>query len=229
MNTKICSRCKIEKDVGCFSKDKTRKDGLQYFCKNCRKMARKKEYSSRYREKNKDRISEHLKIYYQNNKEIIKERNKKYRANNKGKYAELQIIYRANNREKTLELGRKHANKRLEIPKYKISHSISRRMLDSLRGNKNGCHWENLVGYTLRDLMNHLEFKFKDGMTWDNYGYWEIDHIYPVSYWEFKSYEDEQFKQCWALSNLQPLWARENLLKGAKIPQREGVVNDTTK
>jgi len=64
---------------------------------------------------------------------------------------------------------------------------------------------------------NHLEKQFKDGMTWDNYGDWHIDHIRPISSFNFKSYEDKEFKECWDLNNLQPLWAEENIRKHNRI------------
>lgn len=65
--------------------------------------------------------------------------------------------------------------------------------------------------------MEHLEEQFKSGMNWDNYGKWHVDHIKPISLFVFTSYEDEEFQKCWALENLQPLWAEENLKKGVKF------------
>ena len=80
--------------------------------------------------------------------------------------------------------------------------------------SKGGRRWEALVGYTLKELMAHLETQFKEGMTWDNYGsHWHIDHIRPKSWFIYESVNDEQFKQCWALSNLQPLEADINHTK----------------
>ena len=56
-------------------------------------------------------------------------------------------------------------------------------------------------------------------MSWDNYGRngWEIDHIKPISSFNFNSYKDKEFKECWSLENLQPLWAEENIRKSNKI------------
>lgn len=85
------------------------------------------------------------------------------------------------------------------------------------RGAKGGAKWQDLVGYTAVDLMRHMERQFVDGMSWDNYGAgWHIDHIVPVSSFQIESPQDNEFQQCWALSNLRPLWARENLVKHAK-------------
>ncbi len=80
--------------------------------------------------------------------------------------------------------------------------------------SKNREHVFNIVGYTVDELMNHLEQQFKNGMTWDNYGkYWQIDHKKPVSWFSFESKDDIDFKDCWALTNLQPLTVTENCIK----------------
>ena len=78
-------------------------------------------------------------------------------------------------------------------------------------------HWETLVSYTLKELKQNLENQFKEGMNWQNMGKWHIDHRRPISNFNFTSYEDEDFKKCWGLDNLQPLWAKENLSKNNKI------------
>lgn len=76
----------------------------------------------------------------------------------------------------------------------------------------------NILGYTLEDLKKHLENKFQPGMTWENYGIeWHIDHIKPDSWFNYSSTEDLSFKECWSLSNLQPLWAKDNLKKGNRF------------
>lgn len=77
--------------------------------------------------------------------------------------------------------------------------------------------WESLVGYTAADLMARLECRFQPGMSWNNYGEWHIDHIVPITAFNFTTAEDFDFKRCWALNNLQPLWADDNVHKGAKI------------
>jgi len=78
--------------------------------------------------------------------------------------------------------------------------------------------WPDLVGYTTDELKLHLEKQFHKRMTWSNYGKygWHIDHIVPVSHFKFSSVEDPDFKACWALSNLRPLWSRENYKKTDK-------------
>jgi hypothetical protein len=86
------------------------------------------------------------------------------------------------------------------------------------KGIKNHRKWETLVGWTLEALKAHLSERMKKGMNWDNYGSkWHIDHIIPIAVFHFNQPEDIDFKRCWSLSNLQPLWKEDNLKKNAKI------------
>jgi hypothetical protein len=98
-------------------------------------------------------------------------------------------------------------------PMFRLNNCVSSSIRHSLRGKKRRRHWETLVGYTLQELKEHLEQQFQPGMTWKNYGKWHIDHIIPLSWWEFEKPEDREFKQAWALCNLRPLWAAENIQK----------------
>ena len=85
--------------------------------------------------------------------------------------------------------------------------------------NKNKKSTFDILNYTVDDLKKHLESKFQPGMSWSNYGEWEIDHIKPDSLFKYNSTDDEEFKECWALDNLQPLWAKENRSKGNKYEE----------
>jgi hypothetical protein len=84
----------------------------------------------------------------------------------------------------------------------------------SLKENKNRQKWETLVSYTVQELKMHLEDLFENGMSWDNYGEWHIDHIVPQSWFKYNNANDKDFKKCWALENLQPLWEKANCSKG---------------
>jgi len=90
----------------------------------------------------------------------------------------------------------------------------------SLRKNKAGGRWENLVGYTLSQLKVHLETLFTEGMTWELLlqGKIHIDHIFPLSRLVFSGIEDPTFKYAWSLGNLQPLWKGDNFRKGNQVP-----------
>jgi len=103
--------------------------------------------------------------------------------------------------------------------KYKIRMSIGRSIRRHIQNGKDNKHCEDILGYTFEELKQHLESLFQKGMNWDNYGFygWHIDHKLPISSFNFEFTTDEEFKECWGLNNLQPLWAKDNLSKGAKL------------
>jgi len=93
------------------------------------------------------------------------------------------------------------------------------RSLNSHSDLRSKQYWESLVGFTLNQLIAHLESLFRPGMTWENRKEWHIDHIKPLALFDFETPKDTQFKEAWALKNLQPLWAKDNLSKGAKYSE----------
>jgi hypothetical protein len=226
METKICGRCKIEQSIEFFGKDKNRKCGYRPTCNDCRKIESKK-----YRENNKERRAKTIKDYYDKNKEIIaikgkiryyddveKTREVKLKSyhKNKDKESNIQRIknYRKENRPKLNEWEK---NKRQTDPIYKLTSTVRSRLKSFLRKNnitKKNKTFE-LVGCTPQELKEHLEKQFREGMTWDNHGMygWHIDHIIPLS---SATTEEELYKLC-HYTNLQPLWAEENLSKGNKV------------
>lgn len=119
--------------------------------------------------------------------------------------------------------------KQYQVTRYKISsvdpkEQVCQRMSNLVRysikrkgKNKEGISWKLMVDYSPADLMLHIEKQFKDGVGWHNMNEWHIDHKLPISSFEFSHYTDEGFKKCWALENLQPLWAVENMKKYNKI------------
>jgi hypothetical protein len=155
--------------------------------------------------------------YYAN---IERERSRlgEYRKKNKEKLRAARREYLRKNREKINEKNKRYQkHRRRTDPMFKLRQSISSGVWHALRDNKAGRSWEQILDYTLSDLKKHLESQFKDGMTWENYGDWHIDHIIPIAKHNFTTDQHEDFKRCWALSNLQPLWAEENFSKNAKI------------
>lgn len=141
--------------------------------------------------------------------------NKKYRRDNPQQHREYWKrnieAYRAYQRDYWRRVYSKS-------PERKISMAIGNGIRNSIKEPKAGRHWEDLVGYTLEDLMTHLESQFTKGMSWKNHGAWHIDHIRPISDFNFAKVEDQEFKQCWSLWNLQPLWAFDNHSKSNKCP-----------
>jgi len=127
--------------------------------------------------------------------------------------------WRMMHRDHHLKIRREAAKKFRLSPKNHLSNRMSCSIGHSLQGNKKGNHWEKLVGYTVGQLKKHLEKQFKEGMAWENYGRygWEIDHIVPISAFNFSSPDNIDFKRCWALKNLRPLWRIDNRIKNDKL------------
>ena len=227
---KKCGEIKLETE---FYKYPRNKDGLYGICKVCHNK-QNKEYSKKWRKNNPERIREVNKKWRKNNPEYqrkwrknnlkkAKKHSEKWKENNLEKIKETKRIWGNNNPKKVKKYRKKQYKKLSKIPSYRISKAISRGINYSLKGNKNGRSWETLVGYTKEELMRHIESKFEPWMNWDNYGIyekgklkWVIDHWRPVSSFNFTSTDDPEFKECWALENLQPLEVVENIKKSNK-------------
>jgi len=158
----------------------------------------------KWREKNKEKLDQYHKEWSEKNREHRKEYHKEWREKNKEYYQKYRRDY-----EKT---------KKDSDPKYRLA-SYTRTAIYTCLKERNVSKYSNtfdLLPYTLEELVYRLESQFKDGMTWENYGEWHVDHIKPMSSFNFESPEDESFQECWSLGNLQPLWSKDNLSKGAK-------------
>jgi len=186
--------------------------GLRRKCKKCfQSEAEIREASPKYKQKRR----EYGKKHYAENKEMYA--------------ARWQIYYQENAehlKEKAIEWGKSNLDKRRitdahrrENPKFRLSQNISGSIRQSLfrHNGKGGAPWESLVDFTKQDLIEHIEKLFQPGMTWDNYGEWHLDHKIPKLVFNFTKPEHEDFKRCWCLSNLQPMWAKENMTKSAKL------------
>lgn len=103
--------------------------------------------------------------------------------------------------------------KRRERLKFRIRGALQTRIWNALKGGVKAAKTMELIGCSIEDLKTHLESQFQKGMNWDNYGEWHIDHIKPCA--SFDLSKEEQQKECFHYTNLQPLWAEENLKKGA--------------
>ncbi len=180
-----------------------------------------KENKIQYYKENKEQILEKCKKYKNDNKEIIKNKNKTYYDNNTEKIKIVAHKYYENNKEKIKKSNDNYKKNRYKKDiKFRLERCVSSSLNKYLKNNnlsKGGRHWEDLVGYTVCELKTHLESLFVKGMTWENYGAWHIDHILPKSFFRYKSTNDVEFKYCWSLINLQPLWAKDNLKKSDKL------------
>jgi len=206
----------------------------------------RKEYHKQYRLKNKDKRSDWGKRYYLKNSDRIKEKSKQYRLNNKEYYKQYLKLYRLKHiegqskkhkqyylkhRDMLIEQSKlyssKHKNRRNEIYKIRIGIDLNFRLrcLLSSRISKairykvikkynKSKPTMKLVGCSLEYLKDYLECQFDDEMSWSNYGAWHIDHIIPCAFFDLT--KSEQQTKCFHYSNLQPLWARDNISKGSK-------------
>lgn len=103
-------------------------------------------------------------------------------------------------------------------PRYKLNAAIRSGVYATLsRGVKQRRRTYALLGYSYEDLRAHLERQFQPGMSWENYGEWHIDHIVPLSAFNFSTPEHLDFARAWALANLRPLWKLDNLRKNARL------------
>jgi hypothetical protein len=232
--TKICSKCGEEYPATTefFHRRTANRDGFSSKCKVCAKA-----YDDAYRSLHADESRAATKEWHWANKEYANQLSRDYYATHKQEakaYAEANkdrlIVYRQGRKKQAALLGRKwreenrdrvnaNARKRREDARNRVAFNIRNQISSALRGSKNGRHWEDLVGFTLDDLIVHLQSKFLSGMSLDNYGRggWHVDHIIPVAAFDFSSPDDAQFKECFTLSNLQPLWEEDNASKSDKI------------
>lgn len=127
-----------------------------------------------------------------------------------------QSLRRASKQESRRPYMRKWANNKYATDiNYRIKSSIQARIRRAIKNNYKSASTVGLVGCSIEYLKYYLEFQFKDGMSLDNYGDWHIDHIIPCA--SFDLSDPEQQKVCFHYSNLQPLWMKDNVSKGAKI------------
>jgi len=193
---KACTKCGEQKPLSEFSKAKKGKGSRRANCKLC-DIKRNEEWRLNHKE------------YYKKRRAGIREqeneRCKKYRAEHGDRIREARRI--------------SDASKRITV-KGQLNNRLKSALYQSLKkGSKSFRHWESLVGYTVDQLKKHLEKRFILGMSWEHFlaGELHIDHKIPIAAFNFSKPEDLDFKRCWALKNLQPMWAKENIRKGAKI------------
>ncbi|MDX1032798.1 HNH endonuclease [Sinorhizobium medicae] len=159
--------------------------------------------SAEWISKNPKKHKRSMANWYQSNKEATKANNDKWKRENP---------------DKMREYANRSASKRAEDPKYRLECAVKQGVRRGLlSGSKAGRRTFEVLGYSPDDLRRHLEKRFQPGMTWDNYGEWHIDHEIPLSAFNYQTPDDIDFKRAWALSNLQPLWAFDNLSKKDKL------------
>jgi hypothetical protein len=173
----------------------------------------KAEYDKRYREENKAKIAEYKKQWAIENAQQVFNQQKKYRQENAEKLSKEKSEYTKNNRPKINARQSKYDKKRrANDPLYRLIRNTRNMVLRYILGSKDK-KTQEIVGCTFEELKLHIEKQFTEGMTWDNYGIngWHIDHIKPLA----MASTQEEIMASNHYTNLQPMWALDNLKKGA--------------
>jgi hypothetical protein len=189
-------------------KERIKQKSKNYYYKNKEKQ---KQYGKEYRLKNKEK----QKQYRLKNREKQRQYEKKWRLNNKEKANQKNKKWRLNNKEKINKYLSKYEKKRRKIdPNFKLKKYIRSRIWSVLKGKEKSNSTIKLLGCSIEECWQHLESKFQPGMTRENQGLWHIDHIIPCASFDLRC--PVQQLACFHYTNLQPLWAIDNLKKGAK-------------
>lgn len=236
---RVCNRCGTERPIAEYGKDARWPDAKHRTCKPCVRAC-----TSRWRKANpeaaeavknralaKRREASALRIAAraaerertrQQRQEAARERaRERYRqayAANPEKHLAKARALRQRIPERVSEWRRqsRERTKARDPVGYLLNTRMSSRMHKALNRGKAGTSWRQLVDYTVEELRAHIEAQFSRGMSWDNIGEWHIDHIVPLSSFRIQSPEDDEFRRAWGLPNLRPMWASDNIRKGAR-------------
>lgn len=174
--------------------------------------AARRDYQSRYREENRERLLAQKRVYYQQNRDRILARIEA----NREKKQEYDRRYHRRERERNRERRRAYQLAYRSIPENKLAHNLRNRVSKFIRRKTGRASTEELLGCSFAEFKHFMELQFRSGMTWDNYGeYWHVDHIVPVAAFDLS--DPDQLRRCFHFSNLRPLRARENLSKSKRI------------
>ena len=180
-------------------KDKEKqKEAIRKWNKEHRELMNQR--TREWRQRNPDTVKEYNQQWYSKHKDSEIQRSKKWKLENKDKANQ-----RTRQRTKT-------------DSQFRLSRNLRKRIVKALRGISKSKHTVELLGCSIEFLKSYLESQFAEGMTWSNYGVhgWHVDHIMPCD--SFDLTKPEEQAKCFHYTNLQPLWAEDNLSKGSSIP-----------
>lgn len=236
LEVKICKWCKIAKEIKCYY---IRNNKYVGHCKECDNARRCVQNMSK--EQIKNRRDRELVCNLSQKQLIAKRKRQNFASKNLTiEQREKKNLTRKNRRIKNKLLGkiykRKYKSKSLN---QKLRLTISANINNNLKknfSNKNGNSSFKYLEFNIFQLKEHLEKQFESWMNWSNHGKyfidkwddndqstwtWQIDHIIPHSTFKYTSMEDDEFKKCWALSNLRPYSAKQNSIDGANKTRHE--------
>jgi hypothetical protein len=239
---KICKNCGINKPLDNYGNNKNNEDGKLIYCKDCERLR-----GIEYREKNREKVNQSAKNWRNNNPENYKKTIQKYLEKNpnmvsterikvyrqdedfRKKYSLKRKEYYQNNLEQEREKSKKyyHENKQTIRKKnnewkndkrkndgfYRMKINLRHRLRDYLVGESSGKRTKEIVGLDKTEFKLYIQGKFVDGMCWENYGQWHLDHIKPLC----SAKDNNEAILLNHYTNLQPLWAEDNLRKNRKL------------
>ena len=183
--------------------------GVRMRCKICQRAAVDRHRAAGGAEKNRKQ----RRVMYYANLEAARHKSRLSKREEYRRNREKILRRAAAWRHRNIEAVRDRQWQWRQNPQNRLYQNISRAIRFSIGHDKAGRKWEAIVGYGLDRLCAHLESQFTEGMSWDNYGQWEIDHIKPRAAFDFT--DDGVVVEAWSLDNLQPLWRADNRRKWA--------------
>lgn len=220
-DTRKCKKCGVIKPLTDFHRHPTCVGGRLHSCKKC--SIRISVERAKNSEKDKARKSAWAKNKWLTDPAYVaraKMRGKEYfsREDVKSEQRERARRFRSANPDRVKEVRARCRARKKNDPKSILDNRIRSGLNQSLRvkvAKKTGRTY-SVLGYSAAELMAHIERQFLPGMEWSNIGQWHVDHIVPLSSFKYHSTDCPEFKRAWALTNLRPLWAYDNIRKHAK-------------
>jgi hypothetical protein len=238
---KFCGKCKMKKQISEFGKNKSNKDGVSDRCKECERQRSKeyrlknpekqKESSKRWRLKNPEKQKEIYKSYIEKNphmastirsrerrKDIeynkkINERRRQFYIKNAVKLREKRKEYYYNNKkEERKRNNRWKVNKLKTDPVFRCKKNIRDRIRQYMKGKQISKRTFDIIGLTQEEFKKYVESMFLCGMSWNNYGEWDIDHITPLC----TAKTEEEIINLNFYTNLRPMWHNDNIKRNRK-------------
>ena len=221
-STKICTKCQEEKPLNSefYHRHKASKSGFHGKCKACR-VDEKREWVLN----NADKIKSYSESYYKDNKDAISTRRKSWYAENADVIRPLEAA-----KQRGIRKTDKHKAYKAQYRKeHRVEENMRSALCNCVAGRKKSSKTFEYIGLTLEEFRAHLSSLWVEGMSWDNYGNpngdhtncWHIDHIVPLNSFSFYTLKDHKLEnalhEAWHYSNLQPLWGKDNIIKGGRL------------
>ncbi len=175
-----------------------------------------RKYMKKWREKNKKKIIEYRNL--KRRKIADKKNHQKYMKSEKGKKALKRYLNSEKGKKTVLKVRRAYYHRRIKKDyMFRLIKNTRNRLGSFLKssGTQKKSQTLELIGCSKSFLKKYIENKFKKGMTWKNYGKWHIDHIHPLS--KFDLNNSKSLKKACHYSNLQPMWAKDNIAKSNRV------------